>query len=265
MLDALGDMEIASKVLSNTIATDAKGVPIHPVDYHLAALDLRIIDPLDRSSKEFLALERYAHETHGATHQHFKVQVESIFRIERAGEEERWNSAGYGKIPDGDRMLLWHGSRSTNFAGILKQGLRIAPPEAPVSGYMFGKGAYFADHMSKSANYCYAGLSQNTGLLLLAEVAARPHYELCNAKYDADVDCKAKKALSTKGVGRVQPVDWQDCYEALDNEALKGVIMPKGLGQDLNPPGSYLQYNEYIVYDTAQIRLRYLLKVKMGN
>jgi hypothetical protein len=49
--------------------------------------------------------------------------------------------------------------------------------------------------MSKSANYCYAGLSQNTGLVLLAEVAARPHYELCNAKYDADVDCKAKKAL----------------------------------------------------------------------
>jgi poly [ADP-ribose] polymerase 2/3/4 len=150
------EQEIASKVLSNTIATDAKGVPIHPVDYHLAALDLRIIDPLDRSSQEFLALERYAHETHGATHQHFKVQVESIFRIERAGEEERWNNAGYGKRPDGDRMLLWHGSRSTNFAGgqdvlcvrtalliclceslgILKQGLRIAPPEAPVSGYV---------------------------------------------------------------------------------------------------------------------------------
>lgn len=37
------------------------------------------------------------------------------------------------------------GSRSTNFAGILKQGLRIAPPEAPVTGYMSGKGVYFAD------------------------------------------------------------------------------------------------------------------------
>ena len=33
------------------------------------------------------------------------------------------------KLGDGDRLLLWHGSRSTNFAGILKQGLRIAPPE----------------------------------------------------------------------------------------------------------------------------------------
>ena len=29
--------------------------------------------------------------------------------------------------------------------GILSQGLRIAPPEAPVTGYMFGKGVYFAD------------------------------------------------------------------------------------------------------------------------
>ena len=30
-------------------------------------------------------------------------------------------------------------------AGILSEGLRIAPPEAPTTGYMFGKGVYFAD------------------------------------------------------------------------------------------------------------------------
>lgn len=36
----------------------------------------------------------------------------------------------------GNRMLLWHGSRLSNWAGILSQGLRIAPPEAPVTGYM---------------------------------------------------------------------------------------------------------------------------------
>ena len=51
-------------------------------------------------------------------------------------------------------MLLFHGSRISNYAGILGQGLRIAPPEAPVTGYMFGKGVYFADMSSKSANYC---------------------------------------------------------------------------------------------------------------
>ena len=40
----------------------------------------------------------------------------------------------------GNKQLLWHGSRLSNFTGILSQGLRIAPPEAPVTGYMFGKG-----------------------------------------------------------------------------------------------------------------------------
>ena len=42
-------------------------------------------------------------------------------------------------------MLLFHGSRVTNFAGILSQGLKIAPPSAPVSGYLFGKGNSFID------------------------------------------------------------------------------------------------------------------------
>jgi poly [ADP-ribose] polymerase len=70
----------------------------------------------------------------------------------------------------GNRMLLWHGSRLTNWAGILSSGLKIAPPEAPVTGYMFGKGCYFADCCSKSANYCYTNSTKNTGILSLCEV-----------------------------------------------------------------------------------------------
>lgn len=49
-------------------------------------------------------------------------------------------------------------------------GLRIAPPEAPVTGYMFGKGVYFADMFSKSANYCFASRTVRDGVLLLCEV-----------------------------------------------------------------------------------------------
>ena len=67
--------------------------------------------------------------------------------------------------------------RTTNFAGILSQGLRIAPPEAPVTGYMFGKGIYFADMVSKSANYCCTTRSNNTGLLMLCDVALGEMYE----------------------------------------------------------------------------------------
>ncbi|XP_019863495.1 PREDICTED: poly [ADP-ribose] polymerase 2-A-like, partial [Amphimedon queenslandica] len=89
------------------------------------------------------------------------------FNLERHGEKKRYKP--FSKLDN--RMLLWHGSRLTNFVGILSQGLRIAPPEAPVTGYMFGKGVYFADMVSKSANYCWTSPQSPVGLMLLCEVA----------------------------------------------------------------------------------------------
>ncbi|KAI0369996.1 PARP-domain-containing protein [Pilatotrama ljubarskyi] len=264
LVDALGDMEVASKLISSTIPRDPAGHPVNPLDAHFRSLQLSKMETVARASAEFAALETYTRETHGATHRHYGVEVLNAFRVEREHETEAWMKAGLGDLPEGDRLLLWHGSRTTNFAGILKQGLRIAPPEAPVTGYMFGKGVYFADVMSKSANYCHAYLSDNTGLLLLCEVAAKPFYEQHQANYNADEDCKKAGARSTKGLGRSQPGDWQDAGAALNNPELRGCHMPKGPAVNVNDPGVYLQYNEYIVYDTSQIRLRYLLMVKMA-
>lgn len=59
-----------------------------------------------------------------------------IFKIEREGESQRYKP--FRQLHN--RRLLWHGSRTTNFAGILSQGLRIAPPEAPVVGGQPGAG-----------------------------------------------------------------------------------------------------------------------------
>ena len=39
------------------------------------------------------------------------------------------------------------------------------------TGYMFGKGVYFADMVSKSANYCRTSKSDPLGIMLLCEVA----------------------------------------------------------------------------------------------
>lgn len=44
-------------------------------------------------------------------------------------------------------------------------------PFSSQTGYMFGKGVYFADMVSKSANYCHTSQSDPVGLLLLGEVA----------------------------------------------------------------------------------------------
>ncbi|KAG1874198.1 PARP-domain-containing protein [Suillus tomentosus] len=262
LVDALGDMEIAHKLINTTINVDDDGKPLNPLDAHFRSLGLNSMDPVARDSSEFDALTRYISDTHGQTH-HFKSAVLHAFRVERGAETSAWLAKGYDKLPAGDRMLLWHGSRTTNFAGILKQGLRIAPPEAPVTGYMFGKGVYFADMMSKSAGYCYASLSNKIGVLLLCEVAVKPFLEMNNANYNADEDCKKSMKLATKGVGMVQPTNWQDAGMALGHKELEGVHMPKGEASQVNPPGAFLMYNEYIVYDPSQIRLRYLLMVKM--
>ena len=48
--------------------------------------------------------------------------------------------------------------------------------------------------MSKSANYCYSHLSDNTGLLLLCEVAAKPFFEKKDSDYYADQGCKTASA-----------------------------------------------------------------------
>lgn len=54
-----------------------------------------------------------------------------IFKIGRQGERQRFRP--FEELHN--RQLLWHGSRATNYAGILSQGLRIAPPEAPVVSF----------------------------------------------------------------------------------------------------------------------------------
>jgi poly [ADP-ribose] polymerase 2/3/4 len=74
---------------------------------------------------------------------------------------------------------------------------------------------------------------------------------------------KEQGCISTWGVGRTAPKGWKDA--GCVHEDLKGVNMPDVSVEpgDTNEPNAFLQYNEYIVYDVSQVRLRYLLRVAM--
>jgi hypothetical protein len=48
---------------------------------------------------------------------------------------------------------------------------------------MFGKGIYFANMSSKSANYCFTNREKNTGILILNEVALGETYDRYGADY----------------------------------------------------------------------------------
>ncbi|CAG8683971.1 11421_t:CDS:2 [Funneliformis caledonium] len=245
MVETLGEIEIASTLIKGSDET------INPLDAHYKSLKLGRMEPLDHNSKEFKMVVDYVKNTHGATHNYFKLEVLEVFDLERQGERERFEP--YSKLQN--RALLWHGSRKTNFAGILSQGLRIAPPSAPVTGYMFGKGVYFADSVSKSAQYVHNTSNDNIGLMLLNEVALGNMLELNSADYDAGIKAKNANFHSVKGCGKNVPD--MNSFIKLNN----GCIVPSGKLQEKHRD-KFLFYNEYIVYDEAQIMQKFLIKMK---
>ncbi|KAL0383594.1 UNVERIFIED_CONTAM: Poly [ADP-ribose] polymerase 1 [Sesamum calycinum] len=134
------------------------------------------------------------------------------------------------------------GSRLTNFVGILSQGLRIAPPEAPATGYM----VFFF-----SLLYLYEVLIDRknpVGLMLLSEVALGEY-----------MDKPPKGKHSTKGLGKKVPLEsehvkWKD-----------DIVVPCGKPVASKVKTSELMYNEYIVYNTAQVKMQFLLKVRFHH
>lgn len=121
-----------------------------------------------------------------------------------------------------------------------------------LTGYMFGKGVYFADIVTKSANYCFA---KDDGLMLLCEVALGEMQE----ENDAKMIVKPNKGKhSVKGVGKTTP-DPSGVHKTIDN-----VIVPMGKPKTLTGHKTLL-YNEYIVYDTAQIQMKYLIRMEFNT
>ncbi len=134
--------------------------------------------------------------------------------------------------------LFWHGSRNENWLSIMKAGLVLRPANAVINGKMFGYGLYFADKFQKSLNYT-------------------SHW---GAYWTGGSSKKAFLALYDVHVGKQLKIKNHDswCYE-LSEENLK----KRGKDYDslFAKGGADLINNEYIVYNSAQSTIRYLIEV----
>ncbi|KAH9134697.1 hypothetical protein AeRB84_019574 [Aphanomyces euteiches] len=243
LLEVLSDIEVTQKIIN----TQQTHIDMNPVDAHYASLGVEM-EFVDTTSSEFQRIEEYIASTHAPTHRQYKLQVEAIHKLSRPSETSTEMNEVFNAIDN--HQLLWHGSRLSNIASILTKGLRIAPPEAPSTGYMFGKGIYFADVASKSANYCWANAKQTKGVLILCEVALGKSIEVLHADEYSYEALEKKHFHSLKGLGRMEPAR-ESHFVASD-----GVKMPKGILQPTTADGTLL-YNEYVVYRTEQVKLRY--------
>ena len=173
-----------------------------------------------------------------------------IFVAEREGEDKIYNPLNLD-----NQRLLWHGSGFSNYGGILSQGLRIAPPEAPVSGYRFGKGVYFADQFSLSQCYCRAYQSNGVGVLLLCQVALGSQMKSTG---DCNIHSKFPNPKYHSTLGDSGAVPDPKC------DIVKKVKM-NGKEQTYTVPCGKVSggASQFIVYNTNQIKMRYVIRVKI--
>mmetsp|Transcript_24017 Transcript_24017/g.39299 ORF Transcript_24017/g.39299 Transcript_24017/m.39299 type:complete len:523 (-) Transcript_24017:132-1700(-) len=178
------------------------------------------------------------------------VILSRVFAVNRPSEEKPF--AKYGKSPN--RMLLWYGVHTAYVASTLMQGLKSLMPEGPNAGYSFGKGIYFSDMVGKAAADCRQGEDCSQGFLLLAEVAlGRPHECVQGRRTDKlPPGCSSIAGRGTLAPSRVR---------VLGN----GVRVPRGPVLQYKrsvQPGAGLSHNEYVVYNPALTRIRYLVEVR---
>lgn len=240
MLESLLSMETIYGFLEGE-----NGSKINPLDACYEKLRTDIV-PLDKTSAEFKLLVGVVKNTHGPTHGKFSLEVLDIFKVVRYGEDERFRE--FRSMSN--HRLLWHGSRLMNYVSILTNGLKVAPPEAPHTGYMFGKGIYFADVVSKSANYCFTNPNNHTGLMLLCEVALGNEMHKFFAENVTNIP--NNNFQSIRGRGLFFPTH----FDKIDGKT----IASGGLMSQQTQTSLY--YNEYVVYNPSQVNVKYLFKMK---
>lgn len=158
------------------------------------------------------------------------------FKITNARTEKQFNQFVSAR-PNKTSKLLWHGSRSENWWNILDSGLLIRPSGAILTGSMYGNGIYGADKARKSLGYTS-----------------------CQNSYWARGSAtKGFMALFDFHLGNTLLMKHREPWAGQTTEAL---LKSKGDYDSISAlGGADLINNEFIVYNTAQTTIRYIVEV----
>lgn len=126
---------------------------------------------------------------------------------------------------------------------------------------MFGAGIYFADMSGKAARYCGGPLSQAFMLLCEVEIGKDP-LNVQDCDRNAATTLKLQGRVGVVAHGRSNHNGWMSAKSV--HRRLDGVRMPDVSKGREHRPANTLAYNEYVVYDPAQIQQRYLFHLRTG-
>ena len=259
-IQIIDNLTYVEKAVNILLGANNKINSINPLDYIYNSLQT-YFELLMKESPEFMTIEKYINNTSGSD------KVINIFRVTRKGETERINK--FKDLPN--HFLLFHGTKIFNLIGIFSNGLKIAPPEAPMTGYMFGKGIYLADMYQKSINYCDTiqekinkNKSKSFSYILLCEAALGNIYQPKNNNIDYE-----KLPFLKEGFDSLKSLPYQGPDPNKNFVCNNGITIPLGNIITYNNNNAINQgstaHPEYVVYNTDQVKIRYIVKMQRGT
>jgi poly [ADP-ribose] polymerase len=257
IIDNLNYVEKAVNIL---LGANNKIQTINPLDYIYYSLQT-YFESIEKESPEFETLEKYINNTSG------QDKIINIFRVTRKGETEKINA--FKDLPN--HYLLFHGTKIFNLIGIFSNGLKIAPPEAPMTGYLYGKGIYLADMYQKSINYCDtitdkkdSNKNKTYSFILLCEAALGEIYQA--EKNNLDIETLP---FLKNGYNSLKSLSYSGPDLSKNFICNNGLTIPLGNIIDYKKNRNSLMMitsePEYVVYDTAQIKIRYIVQVERNG
>jgi poly [ADP-ribose] polymerase len=163
----------------------------------------------------------------------FRLTNHRVFKISNNATEVVFNP---NKLKT---KLLYHGSRNENFLSILQTGLKIRPKGVQTTGSMFGDGIYAANKARKSIGYTslrgsyWASGSSNKAYLAIFEFATGKEWKVLDGQ------------------------KWSGWMGRIDKQQ----VTSKGYDSVFAQGGADLRNDEYIVYDSTQVTIRYLIEL----
>lgn len=164
----------------------------------------------------------------------FKLTNHRVFKISNKETEAVFNPNHL------KTKLLYHGSRNENFLSILQTGLKIRPKGVQTTGSMFGDGIYAANKARKSIGYTslrgsyWASGHSNRAYLAIFEFATGKEWNLLDSQ------------------------SWSGWMSRIDESQVKS----KGCNSVFAKGGVDLRNDEYVVYNSNQCTIRYLIELK---
>ena len=244
LLDMFSTNETVRKIQEEQEVKEKKQLPC-PSDSHYDSLnaDLNIIQ---HGSEEFKTIQLCFDET---KRKNSGSKILNVWSVDRSGETEKFKK--FDNLDN--RRLLWHGTNIAVVAPILTSGLRIMPH----SGGRVGSGIYLAAMQEKSASYT-SSYGAKYACMFLAEAALGSMYEVTEDGSHASRLKKAPEGYdSVHALGTSVPEEWIDI-----NVDEKNVKIGNGMKTEKNVKSSFY-HDEFLVYDESQVRIRYVLSVKL--